>query len=319
MQIQPVLPIYILVPAAVLIPALTVLFVILRREPFSVGAVIRVVKTVAIALLCVLIGIRIMKEVPDSDVQMKNLDVLFVVDDTISMWAEDYNGSKPRMNGVRTDCMYIMQELDGANFGLIRFDNKAQILAPFTQDKDNVADALSTIQMPDRYYARGSSLNTPYQEMEALLKSSASKEDRQTIVYFISDGEITDGSQLNSCSDLAKYVDGGAVLGYGTAEGGMMKDTYGSTVYDQETHRNAVSCLDEETLRQIGQDLKIEYIHMDRQSNLTANLAAVRAGSRNVVGQGRNVVYDDLYYWFVLPLLALLAFDLYLIIRKRRL
>ena len=319
MQIQPVLPIYILIPAAVLIPALTILFILLRRDPFGVLPLIRIVKSVLIAGLCVLIGIRIMKEVPDTDVEMKNLDVLFVIDDTISMWAQDYDGNKPRMNGVFSDCKYIMQELDGANFALIRFDNKAQILAPFTQDKDNVSDALFMIQMPDRYYARGSSLNTPYEEMEKLLVSSAGKKDRQTIVYFISDGEITDESELVSYAPLAKYVDSGAVLGYGTEEGGRMVDNYGSTVFDFQQSQEAVSRLDEKNLRQIADDLKIEYIHMDRQSNLTANLAAVRAGSRNVRGKGNTVIYDDLCYWFVIPLLALLAWDLYLLLRKRRL
>ena len=41
-------------------------------------------------------------------------------------------------------------------------------------------------------------------------------------VFFITDGEITNNDSLESFSKASKYIDYGAVLGYGTKEGGKM-------------------------------------------------------------------------------------------------
>lgn len=318
MIFQPILPNYIVIPGAVAAAALLIVPMLLKRDEVVLYKALRAAKTILIAALAAIILLRPMKEVPDMDVETKNLDVLFVVDDTISMWATDYRG-KTRMSGVLSDCEEIIARLDGANFGLIKFDNRAQILAPFTQDKDNVLDAFSTLQMPDRYYARGSSLNTPYEAMEELLVSSSKKEDRQTIVFFVSDGEITDNSDLQSYAGLAGFVDDGAVLGYGTKEGAKMQDTYGSTLYDFEEHTDAISRLDETTLLQIAEDLGISYYHMDDPSRIYAKCDAIRAGSSKVQGSRRTVIYEDLYYWFAGPLLILLAADLFLFLWRRRL
>ena len=55
--------------------------------------------------------------------------------------------------------------------------------------------------------------------------SEAKREDPDSsvLVYVLSDGENTDGRDSESFSQAAGFVDGGAVLGYGTSEGGPMK------------------------------------------------------------------------------------------------
>ncbi len=175
--------------------------------------------------------------------------------------------------------------------------------------------------MPDTYYARGSSLNVPLEAMEDLLISSSEKKDRTTVLFFLSDGEITDGSILDSYEWLEPYVDAGAVLGYGSLTGGKMKDDVGYYTYitDPETGDDAVSYLDEENLRLIANDLGISYIRMRAPGDLTYLLSSVKAGSTVSVGESDAVVYDDSYYYYVPPLLALILWELILFIRKRRL
>ena len=94
-------------------------------------------------------------------------------------------------------------------------------------------------------------MNVVYDEMKTMLLSSDNKEGRMTIVLFITDGEITDDSELQSYKELSQYVDGGAVLGYGTDKGGKMLDRYGSYIRDPQTYDDAVSKIDEKNLRQI--------------------------------------------------------------------
>ena len=108
--------------------------------------------------------------------------------------------------------------------------------------------------------------------MVASLERSAKKQDRYTVVFFISDGEITNDDKLKSFSGASSYLDGGAVLGYGTSQGGQMKvqksmymDEKGY-LEDTESSSNAVSKINENNLKTIAQDMGIDYIHMEKHS-----------------------------------------------------
>ena len=192
---KPIISLYLAIPVLGAVLICYIITVVIKDTKLW-KKILGILRITIIVVLALIVNLRIMDKKYDAQVEMKNLDVLFVVDTTISMWAEDYDGKDPRMEGVLEDTEYIIDELSGSNFGLIRFDNRSQILAPFTQDHETVKDAFSTIKQPDVYYAKGSSLNKCYDEMKELLESSNMKEDRLTIVFFISDGEITDGSEL---------------------------------------------------------------------------------------------------------------------------
>ena len=316
---RPVFPVHIVLAAMAVLVLLRVLFLVRAGKPVRVtaAALIRM-----LVLLVTVFAINLRPMVPDRHVkaEMKNVDVLFAIDTTISMWALDYNGTYDRMSGVLKDCRYIMDRLYGANFALVRFDNQAQVLSPFTQDTKNVEDALSTILAPDENYARGSDLGVPYHEMETLLASSRMKEDRKTAVFFISDGEITNGATLPSYSDFAKDIDGGAVLGYGTTEGGRMRLPSGRTfLRDPLTGNEAISVLHEENLQALAADMGIDYIHMTDSSNVDTVMEML-----SVIGTVRPektnfTAYRDLYPYLAFPVCALLAFELLFLTRKSRL
>ena len=156
--------------------------------------------------------------------------------------------------------------------------------------------------------------------MEDLLISSSKKEDRKTYVFFISDGEITDGSTLQSYVELKKYITGGAVLGYGTAEGGKMKKTgeysYGNII-DEETGEDAVSKIDENNLAAIAQDLGIEYIHMDDQHEVDGVLSRIILEATDITGKSKNATtYEDVYWYLTIPLMGAVFWELAEFLRK---
>ena len=312
------------VPVAAALPILAVIlaafiYIAVRRKDRLGRKIFDIVRVAAVIVLIFIINLRPMTKDFNTDVETKNVDVLFVVDTTISMWAQDYDGKDPRMEGVIDTASRIMDQLKGSSFALVRFDNRSRILAPFTQDKRSVKDAFDTIKAPDIWYASGTSLNTPYDDMQVLLDSSNQKEDKTTIVFFISDGEITDDSALGSFTELAPLVDGGAVLGFGTESGGRMSDSYGGYVYDYENYGDAVSRIDEANLRSIAGDLKIDYVHVTSPERIDGIVRSIKASSTTSRGTGRAVLYNDTYYYYAAALLALLALEGYMLIRKGRL
>lgn len=322
---KPIITPYLVLPVLLIIFGVY-LFFALRRKIKIVTKVLLALRFLLVLFLVFMIDLRPMDKKYNAQVEMKNLDVLFVVDTTISMWAEDYGSKKEtRMDGVMADAEYIIDELQGSNFGLIRFDNNAQILCPFTQDHTCVRDAFSTIKAPDKDYAKGSSLNTSYDAMMELLDSSNNKKDRMTIVFFMSDGEITDGSKRQSFEEMKGLIDAGAVMGYGTQTGGNMqvlKNSFSSSkeyIVDPSTGKAAVSKLDEEQLTGLGRDLDLEYIHMTDTSKIKYMVESIKNGSSLVTEKSDSISYEDTYFTYAIPLLILLGIELTLFIRRKKL
>ena len=212
----------VLIAGFVILAAATAFFVLrrgIRRGQLS-RKLTAAVLLAAMAASLVVIGIRPMYLSPSAEIMTGNLDVAFVVDTTISMWAQDH-GSGTRMEGVKKDIHAIMNALPGSSFSLIRFDNGAEILTPFTQDIEAVSDMVDELDPPAYSTARGSSLNTAYEALDATLQSAGRKAgNRRTVVFVFSDGETTDGSKLRSFQELQSLIHEGAVLGYGTKDGG---------------------------------------------------------------------------------------------------
>lgn len=319
-MINPIVPLVVVIPVMLLILGGYVFGVVKNKNDIFLK-ILKIARILVVLTMVFLINLRIMGKRYNVDVELKNIDVLFVVDTTISMWAEDSNGSEPRMNAVLRDCEHIMESLSGSNFSLIRFDNKSQILAPFTQDSKNVSDAFATIATPDRYYARGTTPNVVYNDMGEMLTSSSKKEDRTTIVFFISDGEVTaEDSQVMSFAGLEGLIDGGAVLGYGTKEGGKMYDK-GSHQYitDPETGKDALSIMNDVTLRDLADEMDIEYIYMDDPANVEYLLDSIKSGSSMQLASSDNVSYEDTYFYYAGVLLAFLILEMVIIVRRGRL
>ena len=321
MMTNPVVPNYITIPILVLL-LLGAAWSILMRKDKIWQKLISGIRVLLILGLVFMINLRPQVKSYNTEIELKNIDVLFVVDTTISMWAEDYGKEKPRMEGVQETCDFIMEQLAGSNFALIRFDNRAQILAPFTQDTRSVSDAFSTIKNPDPYYAKGSNLNVPIPEMEELLISSSKKEERKTVVIFISDGEITDGTPLKSYHELEQYVDGGAVLGFGTENGGKMKvnNNYSSKyVTDPETGQDAISVLDEDNLKKISEDLQIDYIQVRDKGDVSYLMETIKNGSSIRMEEAEMIHYEDIYYYLAMGLVAMLIWEAISIFLQRKL
>lgn len=304
MIINPIIPVWVMV---LLIP---IFIVCLSHDKKK-----RIRQIVIIALIF-LINIRIMVRKEDAEVITNDLDVLFVVDTTISMIAEDYNGDSTRLSGVKDDMKYIIEELEGAKFSIVTFDNSSKVVLPYTRDKDILYEAIDIIKVSEYMFARGTTLNASIDGMEQQLEASASKEERARIVFFISDGEITSSTDqkvdTNLFSIFGSYISDGAVLGYGTSEGGYMyvkTGDYGSYKYLDYKGKKAVSIIDEGNLDLVAKSLGVDYINMSKQSNLESKLADIKDGITYDFDVVDKTAYADTYYIFVVPLLGLLIYE----------
>lgn len=276
------------------------------------------IRQIVIVILIFLINLRPMFKIGTSEIMTNELDVLFVIDTTISMVAEDYNGSDTRLSAVKKDCRYIMEKLNGSKFSIVTFDDTSKIMVPFTMDANLIGETIDILNVSNYVYAKGTSLNKPITNMESVFMASEKNSSRARIVFFISDGEITNDVKVDEdgYSDLKQYISDGAVLGYGTEQGGYMyvndlyEDSY-TYVEDRTSYpyKKAVSRIDEDNLEIIADSLGVDYIHMDNQSNIDAKLEEITSGVEYKTSKVDLSSYEDIYYIFVIPLVGLLGYE----------
>lgn len=307
MIINPIIPIW-------LMGIICVFFLLLKRK-----GIFNYIRQILIVVLLFVINLRIMVGNSEAQVVSVGADVLFVVDNTISMLAEDCEDNARRIDVVKEDCRYIMEQLPGASFSAVSFGNSVQTLLPYTIDINNTVQAINSLNGQASLYATGTSLNEVLKAMPDLLDDD--RENYQ-VVFFISDGEITNEEKLKSFPEIQEYVDGGAVLGYGTSEGGPMKvvaftgsDEDPEYLYyydDNYDKKQGISKIDEDNLKEIASDFGVDYVHMTKQSKIDDVTKQIKKEMEHASTQKEEKSlegYADIYYIFVIPLLVLLIFD----------
>ncbi|WP_417555775.1 vWA domain-containing protein [Microbacterium sp.] len=239
-------------------------------------------------------------------------DVVIVVDTTASIIAEDWNGDQPRLNGVRADVQSIVDEYPGARFSLISFDATAQLRLPLTTDATALMSSIDVMLPEITDQSRGSSISVANRMLADTLSAAAkSSPDRSRMVFYLGDGEQTSDTRPESFASSAKYVDGGAVLGYGTAEGGPMKKTTGRTSgdggYIQYQGKDATSVIDQGNLQQIAEQLGVTYQHRTASAEITLPAAPTTTTDYTASGEVGNVI--ELYWIAALVLIVLVSVE----------
>lgn len=306
MIINPIIPIWLMAIICI------TLAICKRREKFAY------IRQIIMAILLFMINLRMM--IPtDVDVATKRIDanVFFVIDNTISMAANDCAGGSTRIDTLKEDCKNITGSLSGARFSLITFSNISKLVFPLTESTSFVNSCIKGISVTDELYARGSSMNVCKDMLVELVRAANEKNDGKVIVFFISDGEITNGDTLYSFKEVAEYIDGGAVLGYGTGKGGNMyvKDYFSEELVAIEDrseypYKTAVSKIDEENLKAIARDMGIEYMNMTTENKLDTVINNIKEDAASLGDEDSKLDgYKDIYFIFIVPLLGMLIYE----------
>lgn len=286
-------------------------------------------------LLVVLLAAAIARPgLPGGSVQgaTADLNVFFVVDTTTSMVAEDYGDGSPRMEGLRQDIMAIAEELPGARFSLITFDIKGHVRMPLTTDTLALETITSVLEPQVTAYAKGSSITAARQVLaERLAGARDSHPERPRLVFYLGDGEQTSARAPQPLELDNGLVAGGAVLGYGTAAGGRMKENTGlesddgareaSYVQDGSggTTRDAVSRIDEARLQEIAGQLGVPYVHRSAGDPVAAMMQQARPGAlEHTQDAGSLPGRTELYWIFAAGAFALGLVEAAVVLRRLR-
>lgn len=266
---------------------------------------------IAMAVLAVLIAFRpgIGGAVRAEEPVGSDLEILLVVDETLSMSALDYAGARSRHEGVREDLTAITEALPDARFGMIGFGRDAKVDLAFTESRTAVQRAVQNVKREPMMAGTGTVMDRPLALMTKVLRQAEEQHpDRRRVVILLSDGENTRaGAVQESFTPAAQYVDDGAVLGYGSSAGGRMPtggEPPWTFVRDLATGEDALSRIDEPNLQKIARQLGVDYAYRGGTGSLSDWAAALSQGGDTVAGEEKD---DFELYWILAILLAALA------------
>lgn len=310
MRAQYLIPLWLTI--LLMLPLLIACAVLLATRPRQRWSWLR---RLLMVLLLAVVAIRPVTPLEGEQTHRMNANVFFVVDRTGSMNAEDYDGGKPRMDGVKADMAQVMDMTKGARYSIIGFDSTAARQLPLTTDAGAVRAWIDTVTTEPTAYSKGSNVDRP---LDALLQgiSEAKKEDPDShvLVYFLSDGENTDGKQSETFSAAAQFIDGGGVLGYGTPDGGPMKAQGGSQdgqYITDSSGAKGISKIDEKQLQTIAQQMGVPYFHRTQPGeDLAESMKGIRLKAIPTSSPTRVPTFDDWYWIAAIPLAGLLIWEL---------
>ncbi|KAB1643596.1 vWA domain-containing protein [Gulosibacter chungangensis] len=257
-----------------------------------------------------------------TEVADESVDVLFVVDTSASAAAEDWASSEPRLAGMQSDIASLAQQHPGARYSLVSFGSGAVQRLPFTTDVSALEHAVYSLQPEELLFASGTSIGAAAELVTEILSSAAREyPDRVRVVYYLGDGEQTADGAPESFADSADLLQGGAVLGYGTSEGGRMLeyDRYGSTgsyvrgIGGEE----AISRIEEANLQDIAEQLEVPYtLRTAAEGPLAAEVDPGRGQSLD--GAATQLTTFPLYWVFALIVLVFLLIEVWALGRAAR-
>ena len=270
--------------------------------------------------------------------QVSNVEIYLVVDRTGSMAAEDWAGGPAagggtRLDGVKSDLTAIRDAWPQARFCILALDGAAARELPLTSDLDAVTSWIGSLQQEITQRSQGSSLDGMLPLLvQTLTRAKEKNPEDARLVYILSDGEATDdgrgaGTAGATWAEAGELTDGGAVLGYGTASGGMMRSFDGSStpgsgkyILDPDTGKPAVSVPDTQALASAAKALGVPYFQRTGGSDDVPTGDFTRQDVNAVLTDGREKKNRVRYLTWPLGIAAsaLAIWELVALIRAER-
>ncbi len=253
------------------------------------------------------------KKMNDSNTEVRGIDIIFALDVSKSMLAEDIKPS--RLEAGKQLISNLIKSLNDNRVGLVVFGVKPFLQMPLTTDLTAASmfvNSISTDGVPEQ----GTDIGKAITLADNSLNTS---ERKYKAIILISDGEDHD----STARDAAKQAYGhGAVIftiGLGSKAGAPIKEV-GSTAYKKdETGLVIISKLNKTLLKKIAQIAGGRYFQFNTTLPFTSLLVKDISNLKKKSFQGNRDGNDSSFFWVFLSIaIVLLLIDIFIREVKRR-
>jgi Ca-activated chloride channel family protein len=195
------------------------------------------------------------------EVKRKGIDILFAVDTSRSMLADDLTPN--RLERARLGIIDFVSHLEGDRVGLIPFAGSAFALCPLTLDYEAFRESLNALNT-DLIPRQGTDLASAIKEAERLFKENG---NNHRVLVLLTDGEDLQGDVIDAAKAAAKNGMAIYTIGVGSPDGStiplVMRNGRKDFVRD-ETGKIVRTTLDESTLKKIATETNALYVPLGR-------------------------------------------------------
>lgn len=179
------------------------------------------------------------------DVKRKGIDLLFALDTSKSMLAEDIKPN--RLKRAHLAILDFVQQLDGDRVGLLPFAGSSFLMCPLTMDYEAFEQSLAAVTT-DIIPRGGTNIEGVIEAASTILTNGANHK----ILIILTDGENLEG---DAAMAAAKYAEEGLTIytvGVGTSAGELIPVAGGKGFVKDSTGQFVTSRLNETTLNKIA-------------------------------------------------------------------
>ncbi len=316
MTLQPALPVLMLAAIAAIVLAARIAE--LRRLPPAARTRVTLWRwgglTAAILLLVVAAARPVLDHGEDAATRVADPEapnLFLVVDRSPDMRVPDAAGGAARMAAVRDDVAALLDRYPGARVALLSFASRAALDWPLSPDTWSLRPVAATLAP---YAADAGAVDTTNAGAAAnmlryqLIGSVQQYPRAKNLVFYLGAGAPESDVPPRDFNLPEGAVDGGAVLGYGTAAGGPIAGT--------DVTRSAI---DEPALRTVASQIGVPYLPRSGGEPLAAALPADATDVTRNQARTSAVTGPTELYWAPAALAAVLVLvELYLVLREFR-
>jgi Ca-activated chloride channel homolog len=231
-------------------------------------------------------------------------DLVILMDISRSMNVTDVAPS--RLARARQEVQDLVQLNRELRIGLIAYASVPLVISPITEDSQSLLNALPAIstELAD---LKGSRLRAALDRAKQLLGGDSSDNGRS--ILLISDGDFDEPGLTAAIRDLKKQGITLYTLGIGTTGGGPVPVDAGQGSLMRDRSGTIIgSSLNQQLLKQLAQAGGGIYQQADFRDQDSRNILKLAAGKfgKPTPTQQKTRVWNERFYWLLLPLLLLL-------------
>lgn len=270
-----------------------------------------------LAVLLVFIAVaRPQKGYEWREVKRKGIDILFAVDTSCSMLAEDLTPN--RLERARLGIIDFVARLEGDRIGLIPFAGTAFALCPLTLDYEAFLESLQALDT-DLIPRQGTDLASAIKEAGRLFDENG---NNHRVLVLLTDGEDLQGDVIDAAKQATKKGMAIYTVGVGSPEGASIPILYQNGRKDyvrDETGKVVKTKLDESTLKKIATETNALYVPLGRGAEglNTIYQEKLRLVPQSEQDQRMERIPVERFEWPLGVAIALLFFEFFISDRRR--
>ncbi len=250
------------------------------------------------------------------EVKRKGIDILFAVDTSRSMLAEDLTPN--RLERARLGIIDFVARLEGDRVGLIPFAGSAFALCPLTLDYEAFQESLNALDT-DLIPRQGTDLASAIKEAERLFDENG---NNHRVLILLTDGEDLQGDVIDAAEAAAKKGMAIYTVGVGSPEGANIPIPLGNGRKDfvrDESGKIVKTTLDETTLKKIAEVTNALYAPLGRGAEGLNKIyqEKLRLVPKSELNQRMERIPLERFEWPLGAAIILLLLEFFIVDRRR--